>query len=61
VEDLHSGSEDNSVMYIPVGPNCALNRVYVNRIRFHFERGVTPPDFTNFSEKEPRDEGIFKI
>lgn len=52
VEPKHEGREVNAVMYIPVGPDCPLNRVYVERMRFLFKKGLSPPDFTNLPEKE---------
>ena len=55
VEDRHNGKETNSVLYIPVGPDCPLNRLYVERMRFRFSSGLAPPDF----EKKPENEKEF--
>ena len=52
VEDRHNGKETNSVLYIPVGPECTLNRLYVERMRFRFHWGLAPPDFENKPENE---------
>ncbi len=41
-------------MYIPVGPECPKNRLYVERMKFHFAKGIAPPDFPNRAEKERR-------
>ena len=49
VEDRHNGKETNSVLYIPVGPDCPLNRLYIERMLFRFLSGLAPPDF----EKKP--------
>ena len=45
VEESHGGAEDNTVLYIPAGPDCPRNRAYAERMRRRFERGVRPPDF----------------
>ena len=53
VEKFHNGTEDNIVLYISAGPDCALNRDYVEKMRGSFERGATPPDFpVNAGKKE---------
>ena len=45
VEDEHFGQDVNTVMYIPAGPECPLNRLYVERAKNCFENGLSPPDF----------------
>ena len=45
VENKHEGSESNSVFYIPVAPDCPLNRIYLRKMRHSFVLGKTPPDF----------------
>ena len=39
------GKDINTVMYIPAGPECPLNRLYVERAKHCFLNGLTPPDF----------------
>lgn len=45
VEPEHKGTKTNTVLYIPAAPDCPLNRLYVERAKFCFESGLTPPDF----------------
>ena len=45
VEDEHTGKNVNTVLYIPAGPECPLNRLYVERAKYCFLNGLTPPDF----------------
>ena len=52
VEPVHSGTSTNSVLYIPVGPDCPINRLYVERAKFLFRRGLGPPDFGGSPENE---------
>ena len=55
MESAHNGKETNSVLYIPVGPDCPVNRLYVERMRFRFLSGLAPPDF----EAKPENEKTF--
>ena len=55
VESVHNGNETNSVLYIPVGPDCPVNRLYVERMKFRFLSGLAPPDF----EAKPENEKTF--
>ena len=45
VEPIHRGKETNAVLYIPVGPDCPINRLYVERAKMCFLIGSSPPDF----------------
>ena len=45
VESHHGGLHPNSVVYIPAGPDCRINRLYSRRMRHSFALGTTPPDF----------------
>ena len=45
VEELHSGEETNTVLYIPVGPDCPSNRTYIEKAKKCFLDGKCPPDF----------------
>ena len=45
VENEHQGEEANSVFYIPVAPDCPINRIYLRKMRHSFILGKTPPDF----------------
>ena len=45
VEEQHDGKETNSVLYIPVGPDCPLNRGYLEKAKENFLAGENPPDF----------------
>ncbi len=45
VESEHRGREHSSVLYIPAGPDCAINRDYLRRARHAFALGASPPDF----------------
>jgi len=45
VEELHSGKETNTVLYIPVGPDCPSNRDYLEKAKQCFLDGKCPPDF----------------
>ena len=45
VEELHSGDETNTVLYIPVGPDCPSNRTYIEKAKKCFLDGKCPPDF----------------
>ena len=56
VEEYHSGTEPSVVLYIPVGPDCLLNRLYAARMRTNFLLGLSPPDFAS----APRNEIDFK-
>ena len=57
MEREHKGSEYSSVFYIPSGPDCAINRDYLRRMRHTFMLGQSPPDFPtnnyeiNFSDR----------
>ena len=44
------------MLYIPVGPDCPVNRLYVERMKFRFLSGLAPPDF----ETNPENEKVFK-
>ncbi len=52
MERCHKGSSTNTVLYIPVGPECPLNRLYVQRARNLFKKGLGPPDFSLKPENE---------
>ena len=52
MEPAHNGKETNTVLYIPVGPDCPINRLYVERMRFQFLSGFSPPDFESKPENE---------
>lgn len=56
VEAMHNGRTTNTVLYIPVGPDCPINRLYVERMKFHFLSGLSPPDFN----LKPENERYFK-
>ena len=56
VEPVHNGKATNTVLYIPVGPDCPINRLYVERMKFQFLSGLSPPDF----EGKPENEKCFK-
>ena len=43
VESEHKGTDHNSVFYIPAGPDCNINQVYLRRMRHSFVLGHTPP------------------
>ena len=45
VEEKHDGKDANSVLYIPVGPDCPLNRAYLEKAKENFLAGENPPDF----------------
>ncbi len=45
MESEHGGREHSSVFYIPAGPDCAINRDYLRRMRHAFALGESPPDF----------------
>jgi len=56
VESKHEGKQTNSVLYIPVGPECPINRLYVERAKWCFKFGDSPPDFhTNAKANSERD------
>ena len=56
MESEHSGREHSSVLYIPAGPDCRINRDYLRRLRHAFAQGDTPPDFpVNNYERTFRD------
>ena len=55
MEIEHNGSKTNSVLYISAGPDCPVNRLYVERMRFRFLSGLAPPDF----EAKPENEKSF--
>ena len=48
MEKVHDGEENNTVVYIPAGPDCAMNRAYSNKMRKRFEVGATPPDLESY-------------
>ena len=50
VESIHRGKETSAVLYIPVGPDCPINRLYVERAKMCFLTGNSPPDFHLDSE-----------
>ena len=52
VEPVHNGKTTNTVLYIPVGPDCPINRLYVERMKFQFLSGLSPPDFNQNPESE---------
>ncbi len=52
VDQTHNGRETNTVFYIPVGPECPVNRLYVHRTRLLFMKGLGPPDFDRKPENE---------
>ena len=41
VENKHQGSKANSVLYIPVAPDCPINRIYQRKMRHSFILGKT--------------------
>ena len=43
VESEHRGIDHNSVFYIPTGPDCSINKIYLRRMRHAFMLGQTPP------------------
>ncbi|KAJ6596049.1 DUF1479-domain-containing protein [Mycena sp. CBHHK59/15] len=45
VEQEHTGTEDSAVMYIPTVPLTPANKLYIERQKGDFLRGVPPPDF----------------
>ena len=45
VEEFHSGTETNTVLYIPVGPDCPNNKAYIKNAKKCFLDGKHPPDF----------------
>ena len=45
VEEFHNGDEEGIVFYIPSGPDCPINRKYLEKLRESFFHGKTPPDF----------------
>merc|ERR1711962_1325647 len=47
VEEIHQGKKTNAVLYIPVGPDCPINRKYVEKAKECFLNGECPPDFSN--------------
>ena len=48
MEKVHNGRENNTVVYIPAGPDCAMNRAYSDKMRKRFEEGITPPDLESY-------------
>jgi len=52
VEPIHNGKTTNTVLYIPVGPDCPINRLYVERMKYQFLSGLSPPDFNQKPENE---------
>ena len=52
MEPVHSGTKTNTVLYMPVGPDCPVNRMYSERMRFLFKNGFGPPDFNSKPENE---------
>ncbi len=52
VESEHRGRDTNVVLYIPVGPDCPVNRLYVERARLLFMKGLRPPDFNSRQDIE---------
>ena len=48
MEKVHNGRENNTVVYIPAGPDCAMNRAYSDKMRKRFELGATPPDLESY-------------
>ena len=53
VESEHQGNSHNSVLYIPAGPDCPINRDYLRRMRHTFVLSHSPPDFpVNNYEKD---------
>ena len=45
MESMNSSPDYNSVLYIPAGPDCPINRNYARRLRHSLITGDTPPDF----------------
>jgi len=45
VEQVHTGSEDSAVIYIPAVPLTPQNQAYVERQKTTFLSGDKPPDF----------------
>jgi hypothetical protein len=45
VEDRHAGTGHSNVMYIGAAPYCAKNTAYLERQRWSFLNGQSPPDF----------------
>jgi len=52
VEEVHQGENTNTVLYIPVGPDCPSNRSYVEKAKACFLNGEVPPDFQNLANCE---------
>lgn len=51
VEEWNSSASVNSVLYIPAGPDCPLNREYLRRLRLSLAGRQSPPDFPS-SDRE---------
>ena len=45
VEEWNSSAQVNSVLYIPAGPDCSMNKVYLRRLRHALIAKQSPPDF----------------
>ena len=54
VEEFHSGTETNTVLYIPVGPDCPNNRAYIEKAKKCFLDGEFPPDFKMPTKQDER-------
>ena len=57
VEPVHGGTENNTVVYVPAGPDCPLNRSYLRNMRPRFESGTRPPDFEWYGLTESAEQG----
>ena len=55
VEELHSGDETNTVLYIPVGPDCPNNKAYIKNAKKCFLDGKHPPDFEMPTKQDESD------
>lgn len=45
VDNVHNGSMDASVFYIPVVPKSRSNDQYIETQKQHFLKGIPAPDF----------------
>ena len=52
MEEIHQGKETNTVLYIPVGPDCLINRRYIEKAKGCFLNGKCAPDFECYCDCE---------
>ena len=48
-------------MYVPAGPDCPLNRSYLQNMRPRFESGTRPPDFEWYGLTESPEQGGISV